>query len=47
MSFFKLEILKGQPTKSISIMPQVKLSKTMLLGQNFEKQIEIIIHRDL
>jgi hypothetical protein len=33
MSFFNLEILKGKPTKSKGIMPYLKLSKNMLLGQ--------------
>jgi len=33
MSFFNLEVLKGKPIKSIGIMPHLKLSKNMLLGQ--------------
>jgi hypothetical protein len=33
MSFFNLEVLKGKPTKFIRIMPHLKLSKNMLLGQ--------------
>jgi hypothetical protein len=33
MSFFNLEVLKGNPTKYIKIMPHLKLSKKMLLGQ--------------
>jgi hypothetical protein len=32
MSFFNLEALKGKPTKSIKIMPHLKLSKNMFLG---------------
>jgi hypothetical protein len=35
MSFFNLEVIKGKPTKSIKIMPHLKLSKNMLLGQSF------------
>ncbi len=33
MSFFDLEVLKGKPTKSKGIMPHLKVSKSMLLGQ--------------
>jgi hypothetical protein len=33
MSFFNLEVLKGKPTKSIGIIPHLKLSKNMILGQ--------------
>jgi hypothetical protein len=33
MSFLSLEVLKGKPTKSIGIMPHLKLSKNMFLGQ--------------
>jgi hypothetical protein len=33
MSFFNLEILKGKPIKSKGIMPHLKLSKSMLLGE--------------
>jgi hypothetical protein len=33
MSFFNLEVLKGKLTKSKGIMPHLKLSKHMLLGQ--------------
>jgi hypothetical protein len=32
MSFFKLEVVKGKPTKSIGIMPHLKLSKTYIFG---------------
>jgi hypothetical protein len=35
MSFFNLEVPKGKPTKSKKIMPHLKLSKNMLLGQRF------------
>jgi hypothetical protein len=33
MSFFNLEVLKGKPTKSKRIMPHLKISKNMFLGQ--------------
>jgi hypothetical protein len=33
MSIFNLKILKGKPTKSIKLMPYLKLSKNVLLGQ--------------
>jgi hypothetical protein len=33
MSFFNLEVLKGKPTKSKGIMPHLKLSNNVLLGQ--------------
>jgi hypothetical protein len=33
MSFLSLEVLKGKPTKSKGLMPHLKLSKNMLLGQ--------------
>jgi hypothetical protein len=33
MSFFDLEILKEKPIKPKGIMPRLKLSKNMLLGQ--------------
>jgi len=33
VSFFDLEVLKRKPTKSKGIMPHLKLSKNMLLGQ--------------
>jgi hypothetical protein len=48
MSFFNFEILKGKPTKkSIRRMPQVKLSKNMLLGKKIEKKKKDIIHMEL
>jgi hypothetical protein len=28
MSFFNLEVFEGKPTKSIKIMPHLKISKT-------------------
>jgi hypothetical protein len=37
MSFFNLEILTGKPKKSKGIIPHLKLSKNMLLGQEIEK----------
>jgi hypothetical protein len=33
MSFLNLEVRKGKPTKYIKIMPHLKLSKNMFLGQ--------------
>jgi hypothetical protein len=33
MSLFDLEVLKRKPTKSKGIMPHLKFSKIMLLGQ--------------
>jgi len=33
MLFFNLEVLKRKPTKSKRIMPHLKLSKNMFLGQ--------------
>jgi hypothetical protein len=33
MSFLNLKVPKGKLTKSIKIMPYLKLSKIMLLGQ--------------
>jgi hypothetical protein len=33
MLVFNLEVLNGKPTKSKGIMPHLKLSKNMLLGQ--------------
>ncbi len=47
MSFLKLKILKGKPKKSKGIMPNLKLSKNMLLGQRNWKQTKIAIHMDL
>jgi hypothetical protein len=37
ISFKNLEVLEGKPIKSIWIMPHLKLSKNMLLGQFFLK----------
>jgi hypothetical protein len=47
MSFFNLEVLKRQPTKSISIMPQVKLSKICFWDKKIEIQKKIGTHKDL
>jgi hypothetical protein len=33
MSIFDLEVLKEKPIKSKGIMPHLKISKNMLLGQ--------------
>ncbi len=42
-----MEVLKGKPTKSKGIMPHLKLSKNMLLGQKNWKNKKIVIHMDL
>jgi hypothetical protein len=48
LSFFDLEILKRKPTKSQRIMPRLKLSKNMLLGQgNLKKNKKIATHMNL
>jgi hypothetical protein len=48
LSFFDLEILKRKPTKSQRIMPRLKLSKNMLLGQgNWKKNKKIATHMNL
>ncbi len=47
MSFFNLEVLKWQPTKSIWIFLQVKFSKNMLLGQKNWTINKIATRRDL
>ncbi len=47
MSFNNLEVLKGKPTKSIKIMPHLKLSKNIFCDKKIEKQIKIAIHMDL
>jgi hypothetical protein len=47
MSFFNLEVLKGPPTKSIKIMPCLKFSKNMILGQKIWKRKNIGTHMDL
>jgi len=47
MSFFNLEVLKGKPTKSIKIMPHLKLSKTWIWDKNFEKQKKVATHMDI
>jgi hypothetical protein len=33
MSFLNFKVLKGKPIKSIKIMPLLKLSKNIFLGQ--------------
>jgi hypothetical protein len=43
----KLEALKGKPTKSIKIMPHLKFSKNMLLGQRNWKINKITTHMDM
>jgi hypothetical protein len=43
MSFLNLEVLKGKPTKSIKIMPHLKLSKT----KKIENKIKIATHMNL
>jgi hypothetical protein len=40
MSIFDLEVLKEKPIKSKGIMPHLKLSKKMFLGQIFWKKIK-------
>jgi hypothetical protein len=47
MSFFNLKVLKGKPTKSLKIMPHLKLSKNMFLNKKFEKQTKIATHMDI
>jgi hypothetical protein len=39
MPILNFEILKRKTTKSIWIIPQVKFSKNMVLGGNFEKKL--------
>jgi len=41
MSFFDLEVLKGEPTKSKGIMPPIQnFQKHMLLGCNHSQMIQ-------
>jgi hypothetical protein len=48
MSFLNLEVLKGKPTKSIKIMPHLKLSKTHAFGtKKLKIKTKIAIHMDL
>ncbi len=47
MSFFDLEVLKKELIKFKGIMPHLKLSNNMLLGQKNWKQIKIVTHMDL
>jgi len=42
MSFFNLEVLKGKPTKSIKVMPHLKLSKKWFWDKKFEKKKKLI-----
>jgi hypothetical protein len=42
MSFLNLELLKGKPTKSIKIMPHLKISKTYTFGIKELKKIKKI-----
>jgi hypothetical protein len=41
MSFLNLEVLKGKPTKSIKIMPHLKLSKNIFWDKTIEKQTNL------
>jgi protein gp37 len=47
MSFKNLKVLTKKPTKSIKIMPHLKLFKNMLLGKKIEKQTKIATHMDV
>jgi hypothetical protein len=48
VSFFNLEVLKRKPTKSKGIMPHLKLSKNMFLGQgNCKANKKIATHMNL
>jgi len=47
MLILNLEVFKGKPTKSIRIMPHLKLSKKMILGQFFWKTKKIATHMNL
>jgi hypothetical protein len=42
-----LEILKGKPTKSIGIMPHLKISKKPFWDKEIEKQTKIATHMNL
>jgi hypothetical protein len=41
MSFFNLEVLRGKLTKFIKIMPHLKLSKNVLLGQKKKQKLQL------
>jgi hypothetical protein len=48
MSFFNLEVLKGKHTKSIKIMPHLKLSKKNAFGtKKLKIKTKIATHMDL
>jgi hypothetical protein len=48
MSIFNLEVLKGKLTKSIKILPLLKLSKIYVFGtKTFEKQTKITTYMNL
>ncbi len=48
VSFFDLEVLKRKPTKSKGVMPHLKLSKNILLGQgNWRTNKKIATHMNL
>jgi hypothetical protein len=47
MSFLNLEVLKRKPTKSIKIMPHLKLSKYDFGTIFLKKQTKIAIHMNL
>jgi hypothetical protein len=48
MSFKNLKILQGKPTKSIKMMPHLKLSKKYGFGtQILKKKLKIVTHMQL
>jgi len=47
MSYLNLEVLNGKPTKSIGMMPHLKLQKICFWDKEIEKQKKIAIHMDL
>jgi hypothetical protein len=47
MLFSNLEVLKGKHTKSIKIIPYLKLSKKCFWDKKIEKQSKITTHMDL
>jgi len=47
MSFLNFEIQKRKPTKSIKVMPHLKLSKKCFWDKTFEKQTKSATHMDL
>jgi hypothetical protein len=46
-AIFKFESPKKKPTKSIGIMPHLKLSKKCFWDKEIEKQKKIVTHMDL